>query len=169
MSEIVIEIDGIFETILKNPRFLEIQKYVDILAETGEFTSALADLEREIMKSVEDAKVTKNEIRKVSVRMFKVLKMLYDKNFKFKTLNSNQSEKLRHLLRDHIEEILTVLVVKAVNAMRKHVPELDIIELNEEDIELIVGTIVDTAEWSINMSKKNLFKWFPYCAKCCNA
>lgn len=163
MSEIIIEIDGILETILKNPKFQEIQQYVDILAETGEFATALANLEREIMLSIKDAKITKNEVRKISVKMFKVLKMLSDKNFKFTSLDSNNSKKLRNLLKDHFEEILTVLVIKAVKYIKINMPELDIIGLNDEDIELIVGTIVDTAEWSIDLVKKNWFKWFPCC------
>lgn len=158
MDNVVIEIDGILETIIENPKYREIKEYTDILAETDEFSFALADLEKEITNSFFDLTITKNEIRKISVKMFKVLKILHDKNYKFK-----KSRNLTDLLRTHLEEILTVLVVKTIDLLQKHIPELYIYKLNEEDIKLIVGTIVDTAEWSIKITRKSWKKIFLCC------
>lgn len=163
MSEIIIEIDGILETILKNEKFQEIQKYVDVLAETGEFAKSLANLEREIIYSIKDAQITKNEVRKIGIKMFKVLKMLYNKNYKFKKVDGNQSKKLKDLLVNHLEEILTVLIIKALEQIKKHFPDLSTINLSQDDIELIVNTIIDTAELSINITKKKWSKWIPCC------
>jgi hypothetical protein len=162
-QEIIIEMNGILKNIVTNPRFKDVEKYVDILADTNEFTHALAILQREIIKSMEDAKITKNEIRKISVKMFYVLKLLNDKNFKFRGLDSNKNEKLKDLLRLHMEELLTVLVVKAIQKLTEKYPLLDLVDLQEDDIELIVGTIIDTAEWSIqSLSKK--CSCLPFCS-----
>lgn len=155
MSEVVIEIDGILKNIITHPKFKYIQNYADVLAETGEFSEILINLEKEIMVSVEDGKITKNEIRKIGVKMFYVLKILHDKNFKFKSLDDKSNVKLKNLLRTHFTELLTYLIVEAVNIIKKREPTLNIIDLTGEDIELIVGTIVDTAEWSINITKKS--------------
>ena len=160
MSDVVVQIDGPLKNIIDNPKFKYIKDYVNILAETGEFSAAIADLEREIVSSIEDSKITKNEIRKISVKMFHVIKLLFDKKFKFKSLNEEKSRQLKDLLSDHMHEILTYLVVTAVDALKKKNKNFDIIGLNEEDIELIVGTIVDTAEWAINLTPSN---WFSCC------
>ena len=72
-------------------------------------------------------------------------------------------DKLKDLLVNHLEEILTVLIIKALEQIKKHFPDLSTINLSQDDIELIVNTIIDTAEWSINITKKKWSKWIPCC------
>lgn len=162
-TQIVIEINSVLKKIFTSPKFIYLREYVDIITETTEFSLALVNLEKEIYISVKDSKITKNEIRKISVKMFHVLKLLNDKNFKFKKIDNDKSRLLKELLKENMEELLTSLVAKALDKMKDKHPDTFFTNMDEEDIELIVGTIVDTAEWSIEIAKE---KWSKFCSCC---
>lgn len=145
--------------IINNPKFKEFQKYIDILAETGEFSIALVDIEREIVDSLQDGEISNQEMQIIGIKSFNIIKMLYDRNFKFKKLDSKNSEKLKDLLKNDLENVLLFLISKIINKIRDKYPALDI----ECDIELIVKTIVNTAELTLNISKKSAFYKYVCC------
>ena len=76
------------------------------------------------------------------------------------------NELIESLTRYNLGEIITGLIIKVIeNILEKH-PELKLL-INTEDVELVVGTIVDTAEMSIDYVRYN-WNWkkcFPCCTK----
>ena len=62
--------------IINNPNFKDFQKYIDILAETGEFSKALVDIEIEIIKSLDDSKISNYEMQLIGIKAFNIIKML---------------------------------------------------------------------------------------------
>lgn len=133
--------------IVNNPNFDHFQKYIDVLAETDEFFNAFADIEREIVKSLEDSLISNDEMQIISIKTFNFIKLLYDKDFKFKINN----EKIKNLLKNDLEKLLVALISKIINKIKKSYPNIEI----NSDIELIIKTIVQTTEITLNLSKKN--------------
>ena len=145
-----IKINDNIMDILNNPNLQKVDEYVEILEKTNEFTVAISDIFREVYNALEDGVLTLNEIRKIGVKMFSFLVKLKDNKFKFEGLSSEESNKLKELIKEDLDNFLTNLVVKAIKIIKKRAPNLAG-KINENDIRLIVGTIVDTANFSIEI------------------
>jgi len=139
--------------IVNNPHFKDFQKYIDVLAETNEFFNVFVDIEKEIVKSLEDSVISNIEMQIIGIKTFHFVKLLYDKKFKFKKLNN---EKIKNLLRNDLEKLLLVLITKILNKINDSYPNIEI----NSDIELIIKTIVQTTEITLNLSKSNKFCCF---------
>lgn len=139
--------------IVNNPHFKDFQKYIDVLAETNEFFNVFVDIEKEIVKSFEDSVISNIEMQIIGIKTFNFVKLLYDKKFKFKKLNN---EKIKNLLRNDLEKLLLVLITKILNKINDSYPNIEI----NSDIELIIKTIVQTTEITLNLSKSNKFCCF---------
>ena len=139
--------------IVNNPHFKDFQKYIDVLAETNEFFNVFVDIEKEIVKSLEDSVISNIEMQIIGIKTFHFVKLLYDKKFKFKKLNN---EKIKNLLKNDLEKLLLVLITKILNKINDSYPNIEI----NSDIELIIKTIVQTTEITLNLSKSNKFCCF---------
>ena len=139
--------------IVNNPHFKDFQKYIDVLAETNEFFNVFVDIEKEIVKSLEDSVISNIEMQIIGIKTFHFVKLLYDKKFKFKKLNN---EKIKNLLKNDLEKLLLVLISKILNKINDSYPNIEI----NTDIELIIKTIVQTTEITLNLSKSNKFCCF---------
>ena len=139
--------------IINNPNFKDFQKYIDALAETDEFFNAFANIEKEIVKSLEDSVISNDEMQIIGIKTFNFVKLLYDKKFKFKKLNN---EKIKNLIKNDLEKLLLVLISKIINKINETYPNIEI----NTDIELIIKTIVQTTEITLNLSKNNKYCCF---------
>jgi hypothetical protein len=139
--------------IVNNPNFKDFQKYIDALAETDEFFNAFANIEKEIVKSLEDSVISNDEMQIIGIKTFNFVKLLYDKKFKFKKLNN---EKIKNLIKNDLEKLLLVLISKIINKINETYPNIEI----NTDIELIIKTIVQTTEITLNLSKNNKYCCF---------
>ena len=139
--------------IVNNPHFKDFQKYIDVLAETNEFFNVFVDIEKEIVKSLEDSVISNIEMQIIGIKTFHFVKLLYDKKFKFKKLNN---EKIKNLIKNDLEKLLLVLISKILNKINDSYPNIEI----NTDIELIIKTIVQTTEITLNLSKSNKFCCF---------
>lgn len=148
--------------IINDPLFNDFQKYINILAETGEFSNAIVDIEQNIIESLEDYKISNYEMQFIAIKAFNIIKLLYDKKFKFKKLDSNNSKKIKDLLRNDMKKLLLFIISNILNKIKEKYPELTI----DCDLQLIINTIVNTAELTLNLSKKS--KFYKYICCCCS-
>lgn len=146
--------------IINNPNFKDFQKYIDILAETGEFSKALVDIEIEIIKSLDDSKISNYEMQLIGIKAFNIIKMLYNKKFKFKKLDGKNTIKIKDLIKKDLEKLLLVIISKIFNKIKEKFPQL---QIQTNQIDIIIKTIVNTAEIAFDFSKKTKFNKYLCC------
>lgn len=123
----------------------QFDKYTETIAKTPDFKKAYDGLKNEILHSFEDSKITKEELAKIAVKMFHVIKILHDKNFKLHNV------KFKQLVHDDFKGVLKGLVQKTMSHFGHEY---------DDDYDFILDIIINTAEWSINIASSNCGKIF---------